>query len=381
GKLKIVAGYPGGNDVVLAMERGEVKGRCGWSWSSVLAAHMAWWKEKKINILVQLALAKHPDLPDVPLVTDLAKTYAQRQMLRMIFARQVMGRPFVAPPGVPKERVDALRKAFMDTMADKDFRADSEKAKLEINPVPGDQVEALVKEIYATPPGVAKQAAAALKGSDRTVRTLHRDGYVQGAASWKRRCCSAIPADQSMGGAGVDGLVPRSGRGADRLASDLMIFCDRATADAVLLRRLCVDARSRRTAAQGSSGGVAQAVSSASGAAGSACKRATSRRSSRATRRPTEVDMVPGRSCRSSHSTVPASAATPCRSRPAANLLIAGPSHCPQALSARPSLALRPIRTSASSRVVIPAGRQSRCRRRTSPNVMWLRAPVLVTKF
>jgi len=162
-KLKIVAGYPGGNDVVLAMERGEVKGRCGWSWSSVLAAHMAWWKEKKINILVQLALAKHPDLPDVPLVTDLAKTYAQRQMLRMIFARQVMGRPFVAPPGVPKERVDALRKAFMDTMADKDFRADSEKAKLEINPVPGDQVEALVKEIYATPPGVAKQAAAALK--------------------------------------------------------------------------------------------------------------------------------------------------------------------------------------------------------------------------
>src|SRR5215813_8668982 len=162
-KMKVVAGYPGGNDVVLAMERGEVKGRCGWSWSSVLAAHMAWWKEKKINILVQLALAKHPDLPDVPLVTDLAKTDAQRQMLRMIFARQVMGRPFVAPPGVPKERVDALRKAFMDTMADKDFRADSEKAKLEINPVPGDQVEALVKEIYATPPGVAKQAAAALK--------------------------------------------------------------------------------------------------------------------------------------------------------------------------------------------------------------------------
>ena len=73
-RMKIVAGYPGGNDVVLAMERGEVKGRCGWSWSSVLAAHMAWWKEKKINILVQLALNKHPDLPDVPLVTDLAKT-------------------------------------------------------------------------------------------------------------------------------------------------------------------------------------------------------------------------------------------------------------------------------------------------------------------
>jgi tripartite-type tricarboxylate transporter receptor subunit TctC len=162
-KLKIVAGYPGGNDVVLAMERGEVQGRCGWSWSSVLAAHMSWWKEKKINILVQLALTKHPDLPDVPLITDLAKNDSQRQMLRMIFARQVMGRPFVAPPGVPPERVAALRKAFMDTMADKDFLADCAKAKLEIAPVSGDKVEALVKEVYATPAEVARQAAAALK--------------------------------------------------------------------------------------------------------------------------------------------------------------------------------------------------------------------------
>ena len=162
-KMKIVAGYPGGNDVVLAMERGEVKGRCGWSWSSVLTAHMAWWKEKKINILVQLALDKHPDLPDVPLVTDLATNPAQRQMLRMIFARQVMGRPFVAPPGLPAERAAALRKAFMDTMADKEFLADSAKAKLEIGPVDGEKVEALVKEIYATPADVAKQAAAVLK--------------------------------------------------------------------------------------------------------------------------------------------------------------------------------------------------------------------------
>jgi tripartite-type tricarboxylate transporter receptor subunit TctC len=162
-KLKIVAGYPGGNDVVLAMERGEVKGRCGWSWSSVLAARPTWWKEGKIVILVQLALEKHPDLPDVPLVTDLAQNPAQRQMLRMIFARQAMGRPFLAPPGVPAERVAALRKAFMDTMADKEFLADAAKAKLEINPLDGDKVEALVKEIYATPADVAKQAAAALK--------------------------------------------------------------------------------------------------------------------------------------------------------------------------------------------------------------------------
>jgi tripartite-type tricarboxylate transporter receptor subunit TctC len=162
-KMKIVAGYPGGNDVVLAMERGEVKGRCGWSWSSVVAARPTWIKEKKINVLVQLALAKHPDLPDVPLVTDLAKNPAQRQMLRMIFARQVMGRPFVAPPGLPPERLAALRKAFMDTVTDKEFLADAKKARLEINPADGAKVEALVKEIYATPTAVAQQAAAALK--------------------------------------------------------------------------------------------------------------------------------------------------------------------------------------------------------------------------
>jgi len=162
-KMKIITGYPGGNDVVLAMERGEVKGRCGWSWSSVLTAHMSWWKEKKINVLVQLALAKHPDLSDVPLVTDLATNPAQRQMLRMIFARQVMGRPFVAPPGVPAERIAALRKAFIDMLTDKEFLADAAKAKLEINPVDGEKVQELVKEIYATPPEVAKQAAAALK--------------------------------------------------------------------------------------------------------------------------------------------------------------------------------------------------------------------------
>ena len=96
--MKIVTGYPGGNEVGLAMERGEVQGRCGWSWSSVKSTHQKWLDEKKFSILVQLALEKHPDLPDVPLIIDLAKTDEQRQILRLIFARQVMGRPFVAPP-------------------------------------------------------------------------------------------------------------------------------------------------------------------------------------------------------------------------------------------------------------------------------------------
>jgi len=159
-KMRVITGYPGGNEVGLAMERGEVQGRCGWSWSSVKSTHQKWYDDKKFSILVQLALDKHPELPDVPLIVDLAKTEEQRQILRLIFARQVMGRPFVAPPNVPRERADALRKAFMDTMKDKDFLADAEKAQMEITPVHGTDIDKLVKEIHATPPAIAQSAAA-----------------------------------------------------------------------------------------------------------------------------------------------------------------------------------------------------------------------------
>jgi tripartite-type tricarboxylate transporter receptor subunit TctC len=161
-KMKIVSGYPGGNDIVLAMERGELQGRCGWSWSSVKATHGSWIVEKKLNILVQLSLQKHPDLLDVPLVVDLAKSDEQRQILTLIFARQVMGRPFLAPPGIPADRAEALRKAFMDTMTDPAFLADAEKSQLEVNPVAGAELQKLVAEIYKTPEEVAKKAAQLL---------------------------------------------------------------------------------------------------------------------------------------------------------------------------------------------------------------------------
>jgi tripartite-type tricarboxylate transporter receptor subunit TctC len=158
-KFKIVSGYPGGNDVTMAMERGEVKGRCGWSWSSVLATHKRWIDDKSIIILVQLSLSKHPDLPDVPLVMDFAKSEDQQQIFKLIFARQVMGRPYLAPPGVPKDGAEALRKAFMDTMKDPEFLSDAEKSQLEINPVSGADVEQLVKDIYQTPKALADKAA------------------------------------------------------------------------------------------------------------------------------------------------------------------------------------------------------------------------------
>jgi tripartite-type tricarboxylate transporter receptor subunit TctC len=162
-KMRIITGYPGGNDIGLAMERGEVKGRCGWSWSSVKATHQHWLDEKKINVLIQLSLEKHPDLPTVPLVVDLAKTDDDKKIMRLLFARQVMGRPFLAPPDLPPDRLAALRKAFMDTMRDKEFLADAERGKLEITPVSGEGIQKLVAEVYATPAAVTKRATELLK--------------------------------------------------------------------------------------------------------------------------------------------------------------------------------------------------------------------------
>jgi len=158
-KFRLVTGYPGGNDVDLAMERGEVMGRCGWSWSSVVATHKSWIDEHKINVLVQLSLSKHPDLPNVPLVMDLANNDEQRQIFKLVFARQPMGRPFLAPPDVPSDRVSVLREAFMDTMKDGDFLAEAEKMKLEINPVAGDAVQEIVQDVYKTPKPIAAAVA------------------------------------------------------------------------------------------------------------------------------------------------------------------------------------------------------------------------------
>jgi tripartite-type tricarboxylate transporter receptor subunit TctC len=124
---------------------------------------MHWVKDKKINLLAQLGLSKHADLPNVPSIMDFAKTAEDKAILRLIFARQGLGRPFVGPPGIPPERLSALRKAFDTTMKDPDFLADAEKGKMEINPLTGPQVDALVKQVYAdVSPDIAKKAAAML---------------------------------------------------------------------------------------------------------------------------------------------------------------------------------------------------------------------------
>src|SRR5262249_37568659 len=159
-KLRLVSGYPGSAEVALAIERREVDGRCGWSYSSLMQQRPEWVTDKKVNILVQLALAKAPALPDVPLITDFATTDRQRQILRLVFSRQAMARPFVAPPGIPPERRAALRAAFDATMRDPEFLAEAKQRGLEVNPVSGPEIDKLVGELYRTPPEIIAETRA-----------------------------------------------------------------------------------------------------------------------------------------------------------------------------------------------------------------------------
>jgi tripartite-type tricarboxylate transporter receptor subunit TctC len=149
-KFRTISGFPGGAEIKLAMQRGEVSGRCGWSWSSVKATEGEWLKDKSISILIQLSFRRHPDLPDTPLITDLVKNDEDRQIFKVVFARQVMAWPFAAPPGVPAERIAALRKAFDETLQDKEFLAEAERMNLEITPVSGERIQSLIEDLYRT---------------------------------------------------------------------------------------------------------------------------------------------------------------------------------------------------------------------------------------
>ena len=157
-KFKVVLGYPGSTEILLAMERGEVEGFCGIGWTFLKLRKGDWLKEKKVNILYQMSLTKHPELPDVPAIIDFAKTPDDRKVFEFLFAPQEMGRPFFAPPGVPAERVKALRDAFAQTLKDPQYLADAEKMGVEVQHVGGEQIQELVERIYASPPDVIARA-------------------------------------------------------------------------------------------------------------------------------------------------------------------------------------------------------------------------------
>ncbi len=155
-KFKIINGYEATPKIHLAMERGEVMGSAATSWSTVKAITGDWLKEKKISVIGQFALKKHPELPDVPLWLDLAKTEQQKQAMRLLLVRLEFGVPYFVPPDVPAARLNALRRAFDATMVDKDYRAETDRAKLEVDPMTGEEMQKLIAEAAATPADVVK---------------------------------------------------------------------------------------------------------------------------------------------------------------------------------------------------------------------------------
>jgi hypothetical protein len=150
-KFRIILGYPGGNDINLAMERGEVDGRGSNSWQSWKSTRAHWIAERKINILVQIGLKKADDLPDVPLLMDLAANAEDRELLRLLSASTSVGRPIFTTPDVPAERVEALRRAFGAMVSDPTFLAQARKENFEIDAVSGETLQKLVAEIVAMP--------------------------------------------------------------------------------------------------------------------------------------------------------------------------------------------------------------------------------------
>jgi tripartite-type tricarboxylate transporter receptor subunit TctC len=162
-KLKVVAGYRGGQTIDLAMERGEIDGRCGVSWSSLVARGADWFKEGKINVLLQFGLQRHPDLKDVRLMQEIATKSDDKEALELLQVPTLIGRPFLAPPNVPAERLAALRSAFNAMIKDEGFIADAAKQRMEIQLVTGEEIQKVIAHAYGAEPQVLARAKDLMK--------------------------------------------------------------------------------------------------------------------------------------------------------------------------------------------------------------------------
>jgi tripartite-type tricarboxylate transporter receptor subunit TctC len=164
-KFKIVSGYPGQADVSLAMERGEIQGTADWSWSEIKTRHADLLAGKKLTLLLQNALSKAPDLPDVPLAMDFIKDDTDRQVAQLYFGAKEVARPILAGPGVPADRLESLRSAFMMLKDDADFKADAEKAGIEVDPTPAQKIDDYIRLTTSASPEVVRRLTEILNPS------------------------------------------------------------------------------------------------------------------------------------------------------------------------------------------------------------------------
>ncbi len=167
-KFKVIHGYPGGSDIDLAMERGEVDGKGQFSWSTLKSTKRDWLRDKKVNLILQLGSRKAPEISeymgyDVPLASEIAKNEDDRMVIKLLTSGEVIGRPLVTTPGVPIDRVTALRRAFDAAMTDPEFLVEAEKVGLELNPINGEELQAAVERILAAKPSAIERLQAILK--------------------------------------------------------------------------------------------------------------------------------------------------------------------------------------------------------------------------
>ena len=161
----VIAGYNGTNEIGLAMERGEVDGACGWDWASFKSQRPDWLRDHKVNVLLQVALEPNEELTrmGVPHVWNYVKREETRKVVELIIGQQVFQRSYIAPPGVAPEQLAVLRKAFDDTMKDPQYLAEAEKLRIDVSPLPGAQVQAIVQKLHATPKDIVEKARAAIR--------------------------------------------------------------------------------------------------------------------------------------------------------------------------------------------------------------------------
>jgi tripartite-type tricarboxylate transporter receptor subunit TctC len=165
-KFKIIAGYKSSNDVYLALDRGEVQGRVSNGWAGDQSVLKPWIETGKVRLFAQLSTARSSLFPNVPLITDFARTERQRQAMDLILSAQLWGRPFLMPPAVPDDLFHAVEKAFVDMSKDVDFLADAKKSGIEIDIVTGAEIDSLLHRVYATPPDIVAMVRKAV-GADK----------------------------------------------------------------------------------------------------------------------------------------------------------------------------------------------------------------------
>jgi len=160
----VVSGYSGTAEIALAMERGEIDGACGWDWSSFKSQRPDWIRDGKVNLLLQVGLEPNAELTrmGVPSVFKYVKSDEARKVVELVISQQVFQRSYIAPPGLPAEQLETLRSAFDATMSDRQFLDDAEKIRIDVSPLSGAKVQALVQKLYATPKDIVARARQAI---------------------------------------------------------------------------------------------------------------------------------------------------------------------------------------------------------------------------